>query len=206
MAFPLGVVDLAFVPDSPERAAERARDLQFDHIDVRIEVDPTTLVLPVGCPLAQRPAAQFCSALPRRTWEHTITVFRDAPGALLEPGAASVVNSNEKVRAMCAEVPGLRILLDTGHVADWGGDPLELVDLAAHVQLRQGKPGHTQLHVDDPAGTVDFGALLRRLGEVGYTGLLSIEYFDLPDYGWPLDDPLDWTLDMARHVRGLMSN
>ena len=46
--------------------------------------------------------------------------------------------------------PGVRLLVDTGHVADWGGDPCELLELADHVQLRQGKPGHTQVHVDDP--------------------------------------------------------
>ena len=89
-----------------------------------------------------------------------------------------------------AEVPGLRLLVDTGHVADWGGDPCELLELADHVQLRQGKPGHTQVHVDDPSGVVDFAAVLRRLdGARLPRARLSVEYFDLPDNGWPLDDP-----------------
>ena len=105
---------------------------------------------------------------------------------------------------MMAEVPGLRLLVDTGHVADWGGDPLELLPYAEHVQLRQGRPGAAQLHVDDPSGVVDFGAVIRRLGELDYRGRLSVEYFDLPDLGWPLDDPRGWALDLEARVRPLL--
>ncbi len=103
---------------------------------------------------------------------------------------------------MIAEVPGLRLLIDTGHVADWGGDPVELLALADHVQLRQGAPGSTQLPVDDPAGVVDFPAVLARLDALGYEGRLSVEYFDLPEQGWPLADPRAEALDLAAHLRG----
>ena len=127
--------------------------------------------------------------------------WRAAPGALLEPWAGAVVNSAETVRAFRAEVPGVRLLVDTGHVADWGGDPCELLELADHVQLRQGKPGHTQLHVDDPTGVVDFAAVLARLEQLDYRGRLSVEYFDLPENGWPLDDPEQWARDLAATSR-----
>jgi sugar phosphate isomerase/epimerase len=203
--YPLGIVAVAFHPDPPRRASERARELGFDHIDTAIDVEPSTLVLPVGCAIAPRPVPQFSMSLARRTWERTVESFRAAPGSLLEPAARSVVNTNEKARRMCEEVPGLRLLIDTGHVVDWGGDPLELLDLAGHVQLRQGKPGHTQLHVDDPTGTVDFAALLRRLDALGYDGRLSVEHFDIPTMGWPLDDPVGWSVDLAERVRALMS-
>lgn len=104
---------------------------------------------------------------------------------------------------MMAAVPGLRLLVDTGHVADWGGDPLELLEYAGHIQLRQGAPGRTQLHVEDPRGVVDFGAVLGRLDDLGYEGALSVEHFDLPEHGWPLADPRAWALDLAAHVRAL---
>ena len=195
---------MVFAPDPPERASERARDLGFAHIDTAIDVDPATLALPVGCPFAPRPVARFSTALARTTWERTVEVFRAAPGCLLEPAASSVVNSTDKARAICEEVPGLRLLVDTGHVADWGGDPVDLLDLAGHVQLRQGRPGQTQLHIDDPAGVVDFGAVLRGLERIGYDGLLSVEYFDLPDFGWPLDDPVAWSCDLAATVRAMI--
>ena len=137
-------------------------------------------------------------------WERTVEWFRAAPGALLEPWASSVVNSAETCRAMMGEVPGLRLLVDTGHVADWGGDPVELLAYADHVQLRQGRPGATQVHADDPDGVVDFPAVVGRLGELEYRGRVSIEYFDLPEFGWPLADPRAWALDLAARVRPLL--
>ena len=102
------------------------------------------------------------------------------------------------------EVPGLRLLVDTGHVADWGEDPCALLDLADHVQLRQGRRGHTQVHVDDPAGEVDFGAVLAGWTHSTTAATSRIEYFDLADNGWPLDDPAAWARDLAGHVRALM--
>jgi sugar phosphate isomerase/epimerase len=109
------------------------------------------------------------------------------------------------MRAFAAEVPGLRFLIDTGHVAAWDGDPVELLEYAGHVQLRQGKPGHGQLHVDDPAGTVDFGAVVRRLDQIEFQGKLAVEYFSLPQLGWPLEDPVGWAVDLAERVRPLLA-
>lgn len=207
--YPLGVVDVTFWPDRGGPASERARDLGFDHIDVSVDVDPATLALPVGCPTAfPKPLAGWCTT-PAPTagdgmWDWTVRKFRDAPGCLLEPWAGATVNSIESVREITAAVPGLRMLIDTGHVADWGGDPLELLEFADHVQVRQGKPGHTQVHIDDPSGVVDFTAVLQRLDDLGYQGRLSAEHFNLPDLGWPLDDPVGWATDLAAHLRGLM--
>src|SRR6185295_6038886 len=117
-------------------------------------------------------------------WEAAVRWWRRLSGCLMEPHARAVVHSLETVRAIQAEMPGLRLLVDTGHVADWGEDPLELLEHADHVQLRQDCPGSTQLHVDDPRDVVDFIAVLRRLDELDYQGCLSVEYFDLPDNGW----------------------
>src|SRR6476469_10693330 len=171
-----------------------------------VDVDPATLARPVGCPTAfPKPVAAWC-ATPAPVaadglWERCVRWFRAAPGALLEPWAGAVVHSRETAEAMMAEVPGLRLLVDTGHVADWGGDPLELLEYADHVQLRQGKPGHTQLHVDDPSGVVDFDAVFSRLDALNYRGRASIEYFDLPEQGGGLDDPRAWARDLARSLR-----
>jgi sugar phosphate isomerase/epimerase len=123
----------------------------------------------------------------------------------MEPWAESCVNSPEKMKAIAEEVTGLRFLVDTGHVAAWGGDPVELLEYADHVQLRQGKPGRAQVHIDDPEGTVDFAAVIRRLDEIGYQGKLAVEYFSLPQLGWPLEDPLGWAIDLAAQVRPLLA-
>ena len=132
--------------------------------------------------------------------------WKAAPHALLEPHASGVVNSVETVHAFREEVPGVRLLVDTGHVANWGGDPCELLDLADHVQLRQGCPGHTQLHADDPRGVVDFDAVFARLDALDYRGKFSIEYFDLPEYGWSLDDPAQWARDLRARLTGPRGN
>jgi sugar phosphate isomerase/epimerase len=130
-------------------------------------------------------------------------LFRDAPGCLMEPWAGSVVGSTERVLAMLDAVPGLELLVDTGHVADWGGDPLDLLPYARHVQLRQGAAGSTALHVDDPRGVVDFAAVVARLVELDYAGSCSVEYFDIPEQGWGLDDPRAWAVDLAQRLRSL---
>ena len=205
----VGIVDIVYghEPDVVARSA-LARADGFDHIDPLITVDPATLALPVGCPTAfPKPVAAWCATpAPVRAagmWERCVRWFRAAPGALLEPWAGAVVNSADAVRAFRAEVPAVRLLVDTGHVADWGGDPCELLEFADHVQLRQGRPGHTQVHIDDPAGGVDFRAVLTRLSQLDYRGRLSIEYFDLPDNGWSLADPEQWARDLASHLRAL---
>ena len=209
MPFPfrLGVVDVVYA--SCGAIAERARlarDDGFAHIDPMLGTDAASLVLPIGCPTVfPRPAPGWCATPapadgPGR-WDKTVERFRAAPGCLMEPWAGSVVGSTERVLAMLDAVPGLRLLVDTGHVSDWGGDPLELLPYARHVQLRQGMPGSTQIHVDDPRGVVDFAAVAARLQELGYEGVCSVEYFDLPEQGWALDDPRTWACDLATRLR-----
>jgi len=207
--YPLGVLAFAFAPLPAAEASVRARDLDFEFFDPAVGTDPSTLALPVGCPSSDPnpvPGWGFSPA-PRDgpgRWEATAERFRAAPGCLMEPWAGSCVNSLETMRAMAEEVPGLRFLVDTGHVAAWGGDPVELLEYADHVQLRQGKPGHGQVHIDDPAGTVDFAAVIRRLDAIGYQGKLAVEYFSLPELGWPLEDPVGWAVDLAAYVRPLL--
>jgi sugar phosphate isomerase/epimerase len=188
------------------RAAQLARDDGYAHVDVGVEVDPATLALPVGCPTAfPKPRPQWCAtpapADGPGAWERSVRWWRAAPGALLEPWAGACVSSLAAVQAFREEVPGVRLLVDTGHVADWGEDPCAFLEYADHVQLRQGRPGSTQLHVDDPAGVVDFAAVFARLDALGYEGRCSVEYFDLPEHGWPLADPRAWARDLLRALR-----
>jgi sugar phosphate isomerase/epimerase len=213
--FAVGAVDVVYwsEPDVARRAELAAAD-GFDHIDVNCDVvdDPAvSLALPVGCPTGfPKPHPRWCATPapargddPDAAWQRTVRWWRAAPGALLEPWAGASVHSLETYLALCEEVPGVQLLVDTGHVADWGGDVLEMLPYARHVQLRQGAPGRTQLHVDDAAGVVDFAAVLARLVALDYRGVLSVEYFDLPEYGWPLDDPRGWAVDLLRAIRAL---
>jgi sugar phosphate isomerase/epimerase len=85
-------------------------------------------------------------------------------------------------------------------VATWGEDPAELIPLADHIQLRQARHGVPQAL----EGDVDFVRFVDRLRAVGYRGLLSVEYFDLPELGWPLADPLAHALALAEQIRPLL--
>jgi sugar phosphate isomerase/epimerase len=203
--YPIGVVSVVYGFGDPVHASQLAREDGFAHIDVLTSVDAATLALPVACPTAfPKPLPQWCAtpapAAGDGAWERAVRWWRAAPGALLEPWAGACVNSLAAVRAFREAVPGVRLLVDTGHVADWGEDPCELLELADHVQLRQGKPGSTQLHVDDPTGVVDFDAVFERLDALGYEGACSVEYFDLPEHGWPLADPRAWARDLRDAV------
>lgn len=206
MRLPIGAVDLVFAPAPLPEAAQRAAALGFEHIDVTADWEGE-LALQVGDRIAFPTPRPGCSwpAPPDGpgAWERTVAALRRCPGARLEPWGGSVCNTAEKVRAILDEVPGLRLLVDTGHVAAWGDDPCELLAWADHVQLRQARAGVVQLHPDE-GGDVDFAAVLARLEALGYTGRLSVEYFDLPAWGWPLDDPIDHACALARHVRALM--
>ena len=209
----VGVVDIAYPSAlSPGKRSQLAGVDGFAHIDVLLSIaSDSGIVLPIGCPTSfPKPSPQWCAtpAPPRgdttaerdAAWERTVRWWKAAPPALLEPWAGASVCSIEHVRALQREVPELRLLVDTGHVADWGGDVLEMLEFADHVQLRQGCVGNTQLHVDDQRGTIDFKAVCARLEQLGYTGRFSIEHFDLPANGWPLDDPRQWACDLRERL------
>ena len=68
------------------------------------------------------------------------------------------------------------------------------------MQLRQARKGVAQTL----EGDVDFRAVLDGLRACEYHGLVSVEYFDLPDWGWPLDDPLGHALALTEQLRPLL--
>jgi hypothetical protein len=202
MRWPLGVVNIAYGQggDPAAVAASAAAD-GFEHVDGGEDWPADGLAVPVYDRFSMRPSPGCSSGpWPNWSWEKTVELFRAAPSCRLEPWGNCVVNSDDACRAIVEEVPGLRLLLDVGHVTGWGGDPVALLPLAGHVQLRQARVGEAQA----TTGIVDFRAILSGLDRLGYDGRLSIEYFDLPDRGWPLDDPRAAALETAAEVRALM--
>jgi len=200
--WPLGIAMTVYRDLPLEEAARLAREDGFEHIDARHD-SPTNLAVPLGDCYSPRPAPGFTSgpaAEGTRSWEKTVADFKRAPGSRLEPWPGAVVGSTEAVLAFLEEVPGQRLTIDVGHVTAWGGDPLELLPYADHVQLRQARPGATQAPDD---GVVDYAAILKRLEALDYRGILTIEYFDLPDRGWPLDDPLGAAREALAELRAL---
>jgi sugar phosphate isomerase/epimerase len=215
LGFPIGVVSVVFGGLSIDDAAANAADLGFEHIDChtgavdRLGDDGIAqLALPVGDVLSGTDVRDGCTAMAlieRRgddRFDEAVEAFSRHPGARLEPVPHSMADSIAAAEAIVAAVPGLRLTVDTGHIATWGEDPVRLLHLAGHVQLRQAAEGKPQLHPDE-GGDVDFAAVVRELERLDYGGLLSVEYFDLPDYGWPLDDPVGHSVALMEHVRSL---
>jgi sugar phosphate isomerase/epimerase len=190
--WPLGVCRLAWRADARSTSV-RARQLGFDHLDLVGDEDATDLAVPVGIRLARRPRAGYAWPAPKATadWASEVQHLRDCTRPRVEPWAGSLFGSDDAIQRAIEEVPGLRLVVDTGHVAQWGGDVLSLLPYADHVQLRQAARGIGQLPAEQ--GDVDFAAVFDRLDALGYEGLLSIEYFDLPGLGWPLVDPPSYT-------------
>ena len=213
MARPIGIVAVAFGDGDLHEHATRAAELGFDHIDAHIDaidaLDDTALPIPIADRISGFDVADGCTALApfeRRDedkFDETVARFRAHPGARLEPGPGTSARSIEKVEALVAAVPGLRLTLDTGHVATWGEDPVALLRHADHVQFRQAARRQPQRHPDE-GGDVDFRAVLAELDRLDYRGSISIEYFDLPEMGWGLDDPVGYSVALAAHVRALM--
>ncbi|MFZ4585626.1 MAG: sugar phosphate isomerase/epimerase family protein [Acidimicrobiia bacterium] len=204
MTPPIGVVDVVYRREpSVVARSELAQADGFAHIDVLVGTDAPTLALPIGCPTAfPKPVAGWCStpappvdpADTARSWDRTVRWYRDAPGALCEPWAGATVHSLESMLALREEVPGLQFLIDTGHATAWGSDVVELLPYAAHVQLRDAVPGNTQVYPGD--GDVDFAAAFEALERLDYRGVVSVEYFDLPEQGWPCEDPRGWAVEL----------
>jgi sugar phosphate isomerase/epimerase len=200
LRYPLGVVAIVFAPLSAAEAAREAAALGFDHIDAVTE-SPEPLALPVVDRfIAGSPRPGWSTGAPpaaEGNWERAVRAFRRAPGSRIEPWAGSIIDSIAKIRAFLAETPDTTLLLDTGHVANWGEDPAELISVATHIQLRQASKGVPQ--ADE--GDIDFDRFIRELDRRGYAGALSIEYFDLPEFGFPLDDPRLHAVTLAERIR-----
>jgi sugar phosphate isomerase/epimerase len=163
------------------------------------------LALPVGARFGRQPGQGWAwpAPLPDADWAEETAMLRICPAPRVEPWAGSLFGSDGALARLVEDVPNIRLVVDTGHVAQWGGDVTAFLDRADHVQLRQAAPGRGQLPWDK--GDVDFAALFVRLTEIGYRGLLTVEYFDLPQFGWPLADPLTPAVQLATHVRPLLA-
>jgi sugar phosphate isomerase/epimerase len=94
----------------------------------------------------------------------------------IEPAVRSFAETPDIAREL-VDRTGVALALDYSHFICLGYtqqqvDPL--IPYAAHVHLRQARPGHLQASFDK--GTLNFPALFGALREAGYTGALAIEF------------------------------
>jgi sugar phosphate isomerase/epimerase len=205
--WPLGICELAWPGLPTIDCAREAARLGFRHLDVVRAARPgaAELPIPVGAQFGTGPGDGWAwpAPGPRTDWEAAVAALRACPQPRVEPWAGSLFGSDAAVERLVDEVPGVRLVVDTGHAAQWGGDPVRFLALADHVQFRQAARGRGQLPPDD--GDVDFGAVIAELTRLGYAGLISVEYFDLPRFGWPLANPVELAVALAERVRPLLA-
>ena len=99
----------------------------------------------------------------------------------VEPHVHAWLESPEMALELVQAVPGLELTLDPAHFVCLGfaQDAIEaLCPHAAHVHLRQARPGALQCKLDE--GTLNFPALLAALRDASYRGWLCIEYLNQP--------------------------
>jgi hypothetical protein len=202
---PFGICELAWPGTDLVSCARQAAGLGFAHLDVvrpvRADAD---LPIALGARFGPGPGRGWAWPAPPAgaDWDDAVEQLRRCPHPRVEPWAGSLFGADAAIERLVEAVPEVRLVLDTGHVAQWGGDPLAYVHLADHVQFRQAARGVGQLPWDQ--GDVDFAAVLARLRAIDYSGMCTVEYFDLPALGWPFADPVGAALGLADHLLGLV--
>jgi sugar phosphate isomerase/epimerase len=164
---------------------------------------PTVFILPgVVNPGQSRAAAARVAA-------ESLRALLEVPGAretvCVEPHVHSWAESPDLVRRLIDET-GVRLALDYAHFVCLGFRQEEIDPLAphaAHVHLRQARPGALQTKFAQ--GTINFPALLATLREAGYRGTLALEAVHQDYMGTLHDDVLTETVLMRDAVRGWLA-
>ncbi|MHA1566140.1 MAG: sugar phosphate isomerase/epimerase family protein [Alphaproteobacteria bacterium] len=127
-----------------------------------------------------------------------IDVAKDFPTQLtIEAHVHSYLESPTLTLALLERVDGLKLTLDYAHFACLGYRQEEIDVLAphaAHVHLRQARPGALQTKGNQ--GTLNMAAQFGTLRDAGYNGALSIEYVHQDYMATLYDDVLSETILM----------
>jgi sugar phosphate isomerase/epimerase len=189
--------------DPEARAANEADFRQVLVFAKALQID-TIFVLPGVCGRGlSREQALANAAVSLRP---LVAMAEDAGITLtVEPHVGASIESPGSALALLDAVPGLKLTLDYAHFTCLGY-PQEAIDVlaphAAHVHLRQARPGALQAKLEH--GTLNIAAMLATLAESGYSGCLAIEYVH-QDYMDTLhDDVLSETIKMRDLVRRLI--
>jgi sugar phosphate isomerase/epimerase len=138
---------------------------------------------------------------------NTLMPIAKAAGVTLtiEPHVHSYLESPSLVLELLERVPNLKLTLDYAHLVCLGYRQEEidaLAPYAAHVHLRQARPGVLQAKLDE--GTINFPALIATLKDCGYEGYLSLEYVHQSYMNTLYDDVLSETVKMRDLVRSYL--
>ena len=162
---------------------------------------PTVFVLPGVCNPGQgrmQALAQSATAL------RALLQVARAQGLTLtiEPHVHSYLESPALTEALIDRVPGLRLTLDYAHFVCLGYPQEEIDPLArhaAHVHLRQARPGMLQTKISE--GTLNLPAILATLRDAEFSGYLAVEWVHQDYMDTLYDDVLTETIAARDIVR-----
>ncbi|MEZ5667689.1 MAG: sugar phosphate isomerase/epimerase family protein [Alphaproteobacteria bacterium] len=167
---------------------------------------PTVFVLPgVVNPGQSRAEALAVSA----DALNALKPIADDAGVTLtvEPHVHSYLESPDITRRLLERVDGLKLTLDYAHYVCLGWRQEEIDPLAphaAHVHLRQARPGVLQTKID--LGTINFGAQFGTLRDAGFDGWLALEVVHQDYMGTLYDDVLTETAAIRDRFRAWRGN
>lgn len=167
----------------------------------RVAGVPSVMVLPgVVNPGQSRDEAFGQSA---RSLQELLPMAQEAGVTLtIEPHVHSYLESPSLVLELLERVPNLKLTLDYAHFVCLGYRQEEIDSLAghaAHVHLRQARPGALQAKLLE--GTINFPALIATLKENGYDGYLALEYVHQDYMNTLYDDVLTETIQLRDLIR-----
>ena len=119
----------------------------------------------------------------------------------IEPHVHSFLESRDLVLDLLSRVPGLRLTLDYAHFIclGWQQDEVDApAPFAAHVHLRQARPGALQAKLDQ--GTINIEAQLHDPAAAGFAGHLALEVVHQDYMGTLYDDVLTETIPLRDRV------
>lgn len=124
----------------------------------------------------------------------------------IEPHVHSFLESPTLAAELVAAVPGLKLTLDYAHFVciGWRQDEIDpLAKHAAHIHLRQAKPGALQTKAGQ--GTINIEAQLATLRDAGFSGRISLEVVHQDYMGTLTDDVLTETVTLRDQVRAWLA-
>lgn len=188
-------------PDPEVRAANRRRFQAFVEFCKRTDCPGITLLPGVVWPeLGQESSFE----LSRVALTELVEIGRSAGLRVsVEAHLESVVEQPEQALALVEAVPGLQLTLDYSHFIA-NGIPAErvhpLLPHAGHLHARQAAPGYLQRPRRE--GTIDFGDIVRRLKEIGYSGRICVEYTWQEWRGCNTEDVVSESVMLRDELRG----
>lgn len=112
----------------------------------------------------------------------------------VEPHADSMAQTPDEALRLLKEVPGLALTLDWAQMVAQGiaeADIRTLLPHARHLHIRQAAKGKPQTPVE--GGKIDIVRVLDALHDVGYKGVVCVEYMTAPGFA-----PVDTLSESAR--------